>query len=343
MWTVGITGAIKPTNSNKGREHNTFKNNHKNKKARTYLIMPIGIDLFAGAGGTTSGAKKAGVNIVWAANHQPKVVEFHAINHPEVQHVCQDLHQADWSQVPDHDIVFASPCCQGHSKAAGKKSRSKKADLSRSTAWAVVSCVEVHRQPLAIIENVTDFLKWELYPAWEQALSALGYALSVNVVNARDLGVPQNRQRLFIVATKSKKPIDIVLPKHEHVPARSFIDLNPNGYKWDLVKNRVEATRRRVANGRKEFGSIFLDAAYGAEKSGRSLDKPLGTVTTVNKHSLVIGDKIRPLSIQEQAAAQTFDENYQWPESKTVTKMMIGNAVPPVMAKEFTQAVLSAV
>ncbi len=84
----------------------------------------------------------AGVRIVWAANHKPLVVKYHEINHPEVQHSCQDLHQADWSLVPEHDIMFASPCCQGHSRAAGKRKSSKKADLSRSTAWAIVSCLE---------------------------------------------------------------------------------------------------------------------------------------------------------------------------------------------------------
>lgn len=284
----------------------------------------------------------AGVRIVWAANHKPLVVKYHEINHPEVQHSCQDLHQADWSLVPEHDIMFASPCCQGHSRAAGKRKSSKKADLSRSTAWAIVSCLEVHKTPIAVIENVPDFLSWELFGAWEYAMVALGYSLSFNHINASRLGVPQNRERLFIVATRTKSPIALVLPECEPIAARSFIDLDMNGYKWDHISNRVLATQKRVTNGRKQFGEVFLDAAYGSAKSGRSIDKPVGTITTINKHSLVIGDLIRPLSIREQAAAQTFDECYKWPASATETKMMIGNAVPPVMAKEVISAVLKA-
>ncbi|EPH6098187.1 DNA-cytosine methyltransferase [Vibrio vulnificus] len=299
-----------------------------------------GIDLFAGAGGTTTGAKAAGIDVVWAANHNPVAVEFHAKNHPETLHVCQDLHQADWSAVPEHDIVFASPCCQGHSRAAGAKKKTHKADLSRSTAWAVVSCLEAHRTPVAIIENVLDFRKWELFEVWTMAMGKLGYSLSINEVDAADLGVPQSRVRLFIVATRSKHPIELKLPKRERVPAKSFLDLNPEGYQWDLVENRVEATRNRVKNGRAEFGDIFLDAAYGTERSGRSIHKPLGTVTTNNKHSLVIGDKIRPLSLREIAAAQTFPEGYMFPDSKTQTKLMIGNAVPPLMAKEIIRSVM---
>ena len=49
----------------------------------------IGIDLFAGAGGTSTGAMMAGVNIVWAANHNPEAVKYHAINHPNSAHTCQ--------------------------------------------------------------------------------------------------------------------------------------------------------------------------------------------------------------------------------------------------------------
>lgn len=75
------------------------------------------IDLFAGAGGFSTGALMAGCRVVWAANHWRSAVEVHAINHPGALHVCQDLHQARWQDVPAHDIMLASPCCQGHSKA----------------------------------------------------------------------------------------------------------------------------------------------------------------------------------------------------------------------------------
>jgi len=53
------------------------------------------IDLFAGSFST--GAQMAGCNVVWAANHWQSAVNVHAANHPDAQHSCQDLHQADWS------------------------------------------------------------------------------------------------------------------------------------------------------------------------------------------------------------------------------------------------------
>jgi DNA (cytosine-5)-methyltransferase 1 len=92
------------------------------------------IDLFAGAGGFSTGASMAGCNVAWAANHWPDAVEWHSRNHPDAAHICQDLHQADWSQVPAHDLMLASPCCQGHSKARGKASGNPQHDARRSTA-----------------------------------------------------------------------------------------------------------------------------------------------------------------------------------------------------------------
>jgi hypothetical protein len=80
------------------------------------------IDLFAGIGGWTLGAKRAGVRVVWAANHWRVAVDYHAANHPETMHACQDLHQANWLEVPRHDFLLASPCCQGHTRSRGKGS-----------------------------------------------------------------------------------------------------------------------------------------------------------------------------------------------------------------------------
>ena len=162
------------------------------------------IDLFAGAGGFSTGAAMAGAQVVWAANHWPLAVQYHAANHPGADHVCQDLHQANWQQVPKHDLLLASPCCQGHSKARGKANGNPQHDSSRSTAWAVVSAAEFHRPAAFVVENVPEFLDWTLYPAWQAALAALGYTMAPHVLDAADHGVAQNRVRMFLVGTRSK-------------------------------------------------------------------------------------------------------------------------------------------
>ncbi len=94
------------------------------------------IDLFAGIGGFSEGARQANIDVVWAANHWELAVQYHSANHPHTEHVCQDLHQAAWDQCPKHDILLASPACQGHTHARGKEKPHH--DAQRSTAWAVV-------------------------------------------------------------------------------------------------------------------------------------------------------------------------------------------------------------
>jgi DNA (cytosine-5)-methyltransferase 1 len=120
--------------------------------------MFTAIDLFAGCGGWTTGGKEAGLKVFWAANHWPEAVKWRSANHPETIHVCQDLHQANWADVPKHDVMLASPCCQGHTKARGNAAGNPQHDNSRSTAWAPVQNAEVNRPEFAVIENVPEFM-----------------------------------------------------------------------------------------------------------------------------------------------------------------------------------------
>lgn len=290
------------------------------------------VDLFSGLGGWSTGASMAGCNVLWAANHWQDAVDWHLANHPEAIHVCQDLHQADWSQVPAHDLLLASPCCQGHSKARGRSNGNPQHDASRSTAWAVVSALEFHKPPAALIENVPEFLEWTLFPAWSSAMNALGYQLAPHIVDCADLGVPQNRVRLFIVCTRSKAPLHLELPKLEHKPATSFIDLNDG--RWSLVDKpgRSPATLRRVANGREQFGDTFVMSYYGNTHVGRDINRPIGTITTKDRWAIVKGDQMRMLSANENMLAMSFPESTKRPGNHKLTVHMAGNAVPPVAA-----------
>jgi DNA (cytosine-5)-methyltransferase 1 len=289
------------------------------------------IDLFAGLGGFTEGARYSRTisEVLWAANHNQQAVKTHEMNHRGTIHSCQDLHQANWEQVPEHNVTLASPCCQGHSKARGKE-RSHH-DTQRSTAWAVVSCAEVHRPQFIVVENVVEFLDWELYPAWSSALKLLGYTISPNILDAADLGIPQHRIRVFIICTRSKSPLIIPQPKEPHVPASTLI-IDDN--RWSPVNKpgRAEATLRQIENGRKKWGPRFLVAYYGNEKNGRSLDVPLGTVSCKDRFALVDGDRMRLMRIPEYKKAMSFRDDYILTGNHKDDLRMLGNSVPPVLA-----------
>ncbi|MDA5562784.1 DNA cytosine methyltransferase [Cobetia sp. MMG027] len=300
------------------------------------------IDLFAGAGGFSTGASMAGCNVAWAANHWPDAVEWHSRNHPDAAHICQDLHQADWSQVPAHDLMLASPCCQGHSKARGKASGNPQHDASRSTAWAVVSAAEYHRPPAILVENVPEFLDWQLYRPWVLAMQALGYAVSPHVVDAADLGAPQNRIRMFLVLTQSAQPLKLNLPTLDHLPAGSFIDFEAG--RWQPIEKpgRAAATLERVRAGRATHGDRFLISYYGNTKTGRSLNRPIGTITTRDRWAIVDGDRMRMLSRWECRSAMSFPDTYQLPDNHRLAVHLLGNAVCPTPISHIIKALQQA-
>ncbi|MGB1951693.1 MAG: DNA cytosine methyltransferase [Marinobacter sp.] len=300
------------------------------------------IDLFAGAGGFSTGAQLAGCDVVFAANHWPDAVEWHSKNHPEAMHLCQDLHQADWSLVPKHDMMLASPCCQGHSKARGKAHGNAQHDASRSTAWAVVSAAEYHRPSVVIVENVPEFLSWQLYRPWELAMNALGYSVAPHIVDAADLGAPQNRIRMFLVLTQSSAPILLNLPKMAHKSAASFIDLSAGNWQPIEKPGRAAATLERVRAGRAAHGDRFLISYYGNTKTGRSLDRPIGTITTRDRWAIVDGDRMRMLSRWECRDAMSFPDTYQLPDNHRLSVHLLGNAVCPEPVKRIITAVQEA-
>ena len=296
------------------------------------------IDLFAGAGGFSTGATMAGVQVVWAANHWPAAVQYHAANHPGTEHACQDLQQADFRDAPAHDLLLASPACQGHSKARGGEKQHH--DALRSTAWAPVTCAEVRRPAAFLIENVPDFTRWALYPAWCAAMHALGYALAPMLVDCADLGASQSRPRLFIVGTRSKHPVQLSLPKRAPRPAAEVIDFGSG--KWSRVADKVQRTRDLVAVGRAELGDRFLLPYYGSTRTGRSLSRPIGTLTTVDRYAVIDGDRIRMVSIAEAKRFMGLPADYQLPPDHKSAMKMIGNAVHTLAACDVINALRAA-
>ena len=292
------------------------------------------IDLFAGLGGFTEGATQAGVRVVWAANHWQAAVDTHALNHPGTAHVCQDLHQANWGEVPPHDLLLASPSCQGHSRARGKERPHH--DAARSTAWAVVSCAEVHRPAVVLVENVVEMGRWLLWPAWCQAMTALGYTLSPHVLDAADYGVPQNRKRLIVIATRSRYPFQLRERRGAQPAISRHIDWSAGA--WRPFAGLADKTQRRIAHGRKYLGERFVFSYYGNTRIARSVERPIGTITTKDRWAIVQGDQMRMFSVAECRAAMGFPAGYRLPASATLAKHMLGNAVtPPMVAAILTE------
>lgn len=291
------------------------------------------IDGFAGIGGFTAGAKLAGMKAVHAFNHWDLACQYHDINHPEIKAECQDAHIIRWSDIADHDIGLFSPACQGHSKARGKDKPHH--DAMRSTAWAVVDYAEYHGLP-CVVENVPEFLEWNLYPAWKAAMEQLGYSLAPHIIDAADHGVPQHRVRVFIVCTKSTAPIQLKLPRRPHRAVNDVIEWDKHSWTPIDKPGRSAATLARIRNGRARFGDRFVAPFYGSGSgnTGRDINRPIGTLTTLDRWAVIDGDRMRVLQPSESRSIMSFSERTVLPPVKRTANIMLGNAVCPIVARD---------
>lgn len=183
-------------------------------------------DLFAGAGGSSTGATHVpGVEVYVAANHWQRAVDVHNANHPDALHVCADVSQINPRRFPRTDILWASPECTNHSIAKGRRLDGAQPDLfgdtlpdeaaerSRATMWDVVRFTEAHRYRAVIVENVIEIRRWQPFKAWLHAMHSLGYLhqeVYLNSMHAQAAGLPapQSRDRIYVVFWKKgeRKP-----------------------------------------------------------------------------------------------------------------------------------------
>lgn len=295
-------------------------------------------DLFSGWGGFTCAAQQAGVDVVWAANHWPLAVEAHALNHPQTEHVCQDLRQADWTALPAYDLLLASPACQGHSSAS-QPNRRPIHDAMRATAWAVVDCADATEPRGILVENVPRFTRWRLYPQWRSALFAIGYHLAELLVTASRHGAPQRRTRLFIVATRKRVANafyefhDLATERAAELPFGPCIDWDDGD--WRPRTAASPDAQRRMERAVRNHGARCL-SQHVTGHPGVPLHEPIRTITTKDQWVVVDGDRYRPLTVRETARGMGFPEAYSWPPGAKRRAQIVGlgNAVCPPPARK---------
>lgn len=298
------------------------------------------IDLFAGWGGFTAGATSAGVDVVWAANHWPLAVEAHAANHPHVAHACQDLQQFDWSLLPAYDLLLASPACQGHSQC-GQPGRRKsghvrlKHDELRSTAFAVLGCVNTTRPEKLIVENVPDFARWDGFRGWCQMLRDFGYNIQLLRVLASHCGVPQRRDRLFVIGDRYRVP-QVEIPRTIEPAFGPCINWDAD-VPWRAVDERPRVLER-VLRSRARHGRRFI-TQHTRDHYGVPLSQPIRTITTKDQWGIVDGDRHRRLTIAETLLAMGAG-GMKLPNANREDIMRgIGNMVPPPVARMLIERV----
>jgi len=321
------------------------------EKAATYAVGERRlrcIDLFCGAGGSSCGARLAGVKPVAGIDMWPLAIEAYQLNNRGAKTYTRALQRLDprelAREVGPIQLMLASPECTNHSVAKGNGERDEE---SRRTAFQVIRFAKVLKPRWLVIENVVKMQQWSEYGRWLRQLKKIGYKEPLeSVLDAQDYGVAQGRKRLFIICDREGEVS--VPPKHcgRRATVNSVLATsNGDGKKWPFrpMKGRglATATWTRAHRAMRALGKNkeFLLVYYGTDGAGgwQELDRPLRTITTLDRFALVRpngdGHEMRMLQPPELAAAMGFPANYHWPHTARRNKIkMIGNAVcPPVM------------
>ena len=281
--------------------------------ADTYLVA----DLFCGAGGSSTGAKKAiaeigGTMELVAVNHWNTAIATHAANHPTARHLVEDVSMVDPEVVVEEgrlELLMASPECKFYSRARGGKPVH---DQGRMNPWAIHNWLTKLDVKCVLIENVPEFVEWgplkpdglpdkaykgEHFQAWFLTFHALGYKAEWRMLNAADYGDATTRIRFFLMARKDGNPV--VWPEPSHAKgdtgmfpgrrpwrgAREIIDwTNPGRSLLDDPKYHKkplsEKTRRRIARGLERFGGPL--APLYIRLLDLSLHEPIPSATTAH-------------------------------------------------------------
>ena len=126
-----------------------------------------------------------------------------------------DMTKIDWDKAPDCDLLFYSTPCQDFSNAGKQAGAIEGSGTRSSILWYTRNGVLAKKPRILIMENVkavvSDKFKY-LFRKWEQELAGYGYNNYCKVLNAKDYGIPQNRERIFLVSIRDNQPFQFGEP-----------------------------------------------------------------------------------------------------------------------------------
>lgn len=232
-------------------------------------IRLLYIDLFCGAGGTSTGVEDAKTDgekcakVIACVNHDTNAIASHAANHPDALHFTEDIRTLELSPLVKHTekmkkrnpgafvVLWASLECTNFSKAKGGKPRD--AD-SRTLAEHLFRYIEALNPDYIQIENVEEFMSWgdldkngrpvsrdagRLYHKWIDDVKSYGYNFEHKMLNAADFGAYTSRRRFFGVFAKRGLPIVFPEPTHSKTGTKGLLG---NLKKWKPVREVLDFT-----------------------------------------------------------------------------------------------------
>ncbi len=333
---------------------------------------PTVLSLFSGAGGLDLGFLQAGFRVVQALDLMPDACATYRRNIGE--HVrCGSVREANASTLPACAVAIGGPPCQGYSVAGHMGPDDPRSALT----WEFVRVVREVRPLAFVMENVKALAvlaRWQPVRARLLAeLSEGGYAVRMHVLNARDFGVPQGRERVFFVGTRLPlAPVEDIAPTTSTpVTAGDVLRcLPPPGKAPNLgtCAARVVPARAPVLRRSPYAGMLFNGQGRPIDLSStvNTLPASMGGNRTpiVDEAELRDGEppwvvayharlcqglpslseappRLRRLTVTEAALLQTFPLGFAFAGRQSSQYAQIGNAVPPLLARCVAEALMA--
>lgn len=324
------------------------------------------VDLFCGIGGLTYGLQKAGINVV-AGIDNDRTCEYAYEKNNKVPFIEADITKYSSSEIKKlYDkksvkvLVGCAPCQPFSSHSF--KNKNKNTDARWDLLLYFGKIIEDNLPEVVSMENVRGIVKADIFDMFLEVLKKNKYHVDYKVVYVPDYGAPQNRSRLILLASRLGK---IEIPKATHtkdtyttvrdtIKKMQPIKVGQTSKKDSLhkVKNLSEINLQRIRQSKpngtwRDWDKKLLPACYKKE-SGQTYTSVYGrmgwngvspTITTqfFNYGSGRFGHPTqnRALSLREGALLQTFPENYDFGEVKSMTTIArhIGNSVPPILGE----------
>ena len=296
------------------------------------------IDLFAGIGGIRLGFKKITENCVFSSEWDKFAQNTYEENFDHRPH--GDITQIHEKNIPSFDILLAGFPCQPFSHAGLKKGF----DDTRGTLFFhIARILEYHKPQIVFLENVKGFRnhdKGRTYKTVVNTLQEIGYNIHTEVLNAKNFGIPQNRERIYIVGFLENLDFKFPTPLFKYTKLGNILD-NEVDSKYTISDKLWAGHKRRKEEHKKKgngFGySLFNnDSKYTSTISARYYKD--GSEILIEQKN----QNPRKLTPREASRLQGFPESFKIASSDVQSYKQFGNSVAiPVIeaiAKEITIA-----
>ena len=314
------------------------------------MSRPTVVDLFAGAGLFSHAFREEGFEIVQAVESDEFAAASYRANLGDVVDAVDIL---DASPVESCDALIAGPPCQGFS-TLGKRNPD---DARNWLSLELLRWVDAANPRVVVVENVGAFLGSPAFYALSSGLRCRGYAILSEVHNAMYFGVPQRRERAFVVARRGRRSFHfearpVAAGWSTLTEAWGGLSAEPDGYNLHVAPTPSELSLRRMqmlpyGGDKRDILRVAPDLAApswskypGAVTDvwGRmKWEEPSNTLRTCfqnpSKGRYIHPEQNRVLSVREGARLQTIPDTWLLAGPRTRIVSQIGNAVPPLLGQ----------